>query len=1250
MPWTPDWPRVRRIALRTVGGLVALFVVAWLGVPPLAKSLAQDRLGTLLGRQVSMQAVHFNPLLWRLSVDDLVVAGAQPGQAPQMSLGHLELDVSAGSLWRRAPVVEALRVERPRLRLARVSAGHYDIDDILARLQTGQPPSADATPVRFALYNLQVTDGQLDLNDQPVQRQHQVRALNLGLPFLSNLDLQAVQIKVEPRLAFQLDGTSFDTGAQATPFAADRAGSFSLRTGELNLADWLPYLPASLPVQARQGRLSLDLQMQFAAPAKAAPRVQLTGKAQLRALQLTDRAGEELARLDSLQLGLTSLDPLRRQASVDRLVMDGLQLHLARDARGALNWLRALDAGQGHPPVSAPQAAASEPVASADGAWQLQLAQLGLHQARVDWRDEAVRPAAGMAWTNLNLDAQRLRWPLLANESATLSVSARLDTMSVNPPQAPPRPPVSQSAEASAASAPLHLDGSWSAQGGVLKAELDQWALGQFAPYLAQHLRPRLDGQLSLQAVLGWAGLPGAAPPQLSVPRLQVDKLRLTDAAHRAPPLAEWASLSLSDMKVDLATRQIRLDRLALKQPTLWVERDAAGRLALQDWVVAAVPSAAPPQAAPVDGGAAWQFALHELALEGGQARWRDAAAGPQPVSLDLSGLQLMARGLQWPPLPNAELRLQGSARLAAPKADKTSAGRVEWAGQVQLARPAWKGRARVDRLPLHALAPYLGPDLPVRLAHADADWQGDTALRLGEDGLSLNLQGEARLNDLHVLGQSNQGGPGDELLSWHSLGLKGLRVALAPGARPKVEVGEATLADFYAALLVTEQGRFNLNDLSAKPAATSPAATESAAGAAPAAAASAASAPRGVGSGWPLELTLGGVQLVNGKIDFSDHFIRPNYSAALSELNGRLGAFRSEGAEAATLELRGKVAGTAALEVRGTVNPATRPPALDIQARATDLELAPLSPYAGKYAGYAIERGKLSMDVGYRIQPDGRLEARNQIVLNQLTFGERIESPDATHLPVLLAVALLKDRNGVIDLDLPIGGSLNDPQFSVGGLIVKVILNLLGKALTAPFALLSGSGSDDLSVVEFQPGTAQLVAGSNDALNKVARALSNRPALQLTVAGEADPQQERTAIQAAQLQSRLLAEQRKDWLKSGEAPDTEPPALTAELRTRLLQRIYSDTKLTNKPRNLVGLAKELPPAEMEALLLPSFPVTEDTARELALRRAVAVRDALLAQGLGNERLFLAAPKLHAGTNADGGTWTPRVQLQLAAH
>jgi Domain of Unknown Function (DUF748) len=614
-------------------------------------------------------------------------------------------------------------------------------------------------------------------------------------------------------------------------------------------------------------------------------------------------------------------------------------------------------------------------------------------------------------------------------------------------------------------------------------------------------------------------------------------------------------------------------------------------------------------------------------------------------------------RDFSWPSGAPARTQLQLRLSQLDGPARGAAGGRVDWTGTVSPAPIAARGRLRVERFPVHVFEPYFGSGLNLALLRADADWRGDIAVAQRGTAWDASAKGSARVSDLRVHERTSAGASnastrgGDELLTWDSLALEGLKFEMRAGAKPRLEIAEAALDDFYSRLVITEDGRFNLRDVAAAPKdgseAPAPAASAVAVAAAPApAAAASAAAP---GSALPIDIVVGGVRLGNGRIDFTDRFIRPNYSAALSDLNGRLGAFDSTTRDMATLELKGRAAGTALLEISGSLNPTAQPLALDIRAKATDLELAPLSPYAGRYAGYAIERGKLSMDVAYKIDPDGKLDAKNQVVLNQLTFGDKVESPDATKLPVLLAVALLKDRNGVIDINLPISGSINDPQFSVFGLVLKVIGNLLVKALTAPFALLAGGGSEDLSFVAFETGTNVFNDAGKATIDKVAKALTDRPALKMTVTGAADPASEREAIQRAALRARIVAEQRRDALRAGAAADAPLPALTPPQRETLLKRIYDDTKLPDKPRNVIGLAKSIPAAEMEALLLRSTVVSTDSARELALQRGLAVRDALIAKGLPSERLFLAAPKLRASGEEDAA-WSPRVQLALSTN
>jgi uncharacterized protein involved in outer membrane biogenesis len=1173
----------RRLAI-AVAAWLALWLLAWAAVPPLVKWQGEKRLSEALGREVKLGAVEFRPWSLTFTLRDCSVAAAAGGGSrdPQLSVARIVANIDWMSLLRFAPVIEAVQVDAPRLRLVRLADGRYDVDDILHRLAPKSgAPAATSGPPRFALYNVQLRDGTVSFDDRPVARKHELNNALLTLPFLSDLPSQ-VNITVEPRLAFTLDGTRFDTGAQTRPFARNRATAVQLRTGELDLAPWRAYLPRDLPIELQRGHLQTELELRFALRDDGTPVLSLQGEVHARDWAVAQRGGAPLAAWRAVHVTLRDVQPLARRIVLGGVKAEGLELQLARDEKGVFTMARL----QGDAP----------PPSKSDTPWQLEAASVELAGARLSFSDASMQPAASVVLAAVDARSGPVAWP--RGQPASLSMTARLS------------------------------------------GELPR--------------RLQLQGRVALDASLAWSADPDKM--LLAVKRAGIDDLQVVDAStnsKRNRDAQGWKRLELVDAQVDVLAREVTLGGLKLTQARLGAERGSDGALALAGWPIAPRGAAAdtPAQAS----GTPWRVHVHEAGIDDAQLRWRDARPGsdaaPGGVKLDVSGLNASARNFEWPSGKPAELRL-AAARVADAAAPRDArAGSLDWQGRVGAQPWSFNGALRAERLPLHLLEPYLDLDLNLSVLRADAGWRGDVAVRLLPEGLQASARGNALLAGVRVNARNAATGAptDDELLSWQALSLRSVNVTLAPKARPRVEVGEAAVADFYSRLVISEQGRFNLRDVAA-PAGVASAPPGGFAVSKPAhAPASAASAPAQPDEPLPFDLSVGGLRLVNGRIDFSDHFVRPNYSAVLSELNGRLGAFRSGTREMAALELRGKMAGTADLDIRGSLNPTADPLALDVGARATDLELAPLSPYAGKYAGYAIERGKLSMDVHYNVQPDGRLEASNHVVLNQLTFGEKIDSPDATKLPVLLAVALLKDRNGVIDVNLPVNGSVRDPQFSVAGLIARVLGNLLLKALTSPFSLLAGAaggGGEELSSVEFVPGTAAITQNSRAGLEKVAKAMSERPALKMTVTGAADPVSEAEAMKSAQLEQRLVAERRRELLRAGSAASA-PASVSGDERARLVKSLYAAADIPNKPRNLLGLAKDIPVPEMEALLKSHMLISADNARELALQRGIAVRDALVAQGLTSERLFLAAPRLGAAGEGDAA-WTPRVRLELS--
>ncbi len=325
-------------------------------------------------------------------------------------------------------------------------------------------------------------------------------------------------------------------------------------------------------------------------------------------------------------------------------------------------------------------------------------------------------------------------------------------------------------------------------------------------------------------------------------------------------------------------------------------------------------------------------------------------------------------------------------------------------------------------------------------------------------------------------------------------------------------------------------------------------------------------------------------------------------------------------------------------MTIRGEINPLASSLFLDLNAQAREVNLPPLSPYSVRYVGYPIERGKLSMDVHYHIE-GGQLTAENRLTLNQLVFGEQPAGTEASNLPVHLAVSLLKDRNGVIDLNVPISGSLDDPQFSVGGVIAKAIVNLLWKAVTAPFAALGAifGGGETLSYVEFAPGAATLDEAAVSKLDNLAQALRERERLTLDIAGRVDPAVDGEGIKANTLLRRMRMQKQKDLGEDGAARTLDQIEIAPGEYDKYLERVY-DSEEFDKPRNFLGFAKRVPAAEMKQRLLEHFAVNENALRRLANARAEAAADWLKTNGkVPAERLYIVAPRLSAEGIDDKG-------------
>lgn len=573
------------------------------------------------------------------------------------------------------------------------------------------------------------------------------------------------------------------------------------------------------------------------------------------------------------------------------------------------------------------------------------------------------------------------------------------------------------------------------------------------------------------------------------------------------------------------------------------------------------------------------------------------------------------------------------------------------------------------NRLDAAAFEPYFGSALNATIASALLNAQGNLTFAQVKDTPRATYRGDLALVDVRMLDKATS----DPFAGWRSLALSNLK-ANYDEKGTDVDAARVTFSNFYGRVLLDAQGRLNLKDVVAKetgpaqsltrdaskgePVPLSPGVTPPAAAqAASAAAAQQASVPAAASATVvvkaapqpqnPVRMHFGELLLQNGRVTYTDNFIKPNYTANLVAIKGTVGAFGTDSTTSAPVDVAANLAGNGPISIKGSVNPLIEKPALDLTATAHDIELTNLTPYSAKYAGYPITKGKLNVDLHYQLAND-QLSANNHIFIDQLTFGDRVENDTATKLPVKLAISLLKNTRGQIDVNLPVSGSLSNPEFSVGGLIWHAVLNLIAKAVTSPFTLLAnafgGSGGEDLGYVEFAPGSYALTDAQQKKLDTVVKMLTEKPSIRLDLIGRVDPAQDTPGLRDAYVERLVRQQKLKDVVGQGESIDPMSVKVDKAEYSKYLTRAYKAADF-KKPRNLVGLQKTLPDADMKQALADHAPADDNALRALAQQRAQAVRQYLDGK-IDSSRMFVVAPKLDAKGISDKGA-TTRVDFGL---
>ncbi len=623
------------------------------------------------------------------------------------------------------------------------------------------------------------------------------------------------------------------------------------------------------------------------------------------------------------------------------------------------------------------------------------------------------------------------------------------------------------------------------------------------------------DGRYNIDDIIAPPAVPAPTPSDTTL-RLLVDKISIEggsfayDDAFSSRPinaLIEKFDLAVNDVSVDLGKREASVAEVLSNSAQFTVKHHKGGASQPKAAVASARAASTPDK----NDTPPFVAVIEKIAIANWRAQIEDHHPKKSAVTT-VSNLSLDVQHLSTKP---------GEKGTLALKAAVNDTGSIAVNGT--LAPTPLQAHLALDikAADITALQPYFTEQVNLFITSAQLSANGSLALAQETSGaMGGAFTGNLLLGNVATVDKFNV----DDFLRWQSLAINGVQAHLRPFS---LAIDHIALDDFYARIIVNRKGRINLQDIvrSGKDKRLTDASETDDAKETQAATNTKTSRhlPGKTVTAPSPPITIGSVTLSNGKVLFTDNYITPHYTANLLGLGGTIAGLSSDAKSTASVALRGMV-NSAPLQIRGKVNPLKDELFLDLKASVKGMELAPLSPYADKYAGYGIQKGQLSFAVSYKLDRR-QLSAENRLVLDQLTFGEKVDSPSATTLPVTLAVALLRDRNGVIDINLPIRGSLDDPEFSVGGVIVQVVVNLLTKAATAPFSLLASAlgGGEELSWIAFDAGQATILKQNEAKLTALAKALNDRPALKLEITGIVDPDSDSQGLVKAGLQRKRL-------------------------------------------------------------------------------------------------------------------------------
>lgn len=1226
--------------LMTLYGLIAA---------SLMPSLIKDQLHAVISAKTTATAtfenVRFNPLSLSCTIEGFELRDKL--QKPVAKLAELYLDVNLlSSLAHVALVLDQLRLVEPEIHLALLSNGQYNLSDLW--VTTAQAEDRDQSMLPLLLKRFELSNGKFNWHDESLQNPSTttLSGINLSLDNLSTTRDEAAKMNLLAQLP--ADGQLNDA-TDVTLAKQELKGSLHLQKIQLpEIAAML--LKNRVNFAIPQGDVDLNLDYQFSYKDGVALTIS-NGSLLAHNLQLaTLTDNQPMVTIPEFNITGIDFDWAKQKFHIASIASNGMEIQTALTPTGELTILPLFELPKSYATSVAAPAASQKPLIDVKP-WAVSIDSVALEHAKVTFNDlnperplkaEAVELHLNLAQYTLDYLPQHTQMSLQSSKFGLEAIN--LIDYKLTPESTPMQGKLSG---LDFELGPYHLSS---------KAAENQ--LARQNDYTgAQELSMQLEfSKLRVQEIslTDFRSKPESLPLQLKLSALNfdvgpyeldsaADKLQVT-ASNGAgsiqdlqlleqgaeQPLMATGNVVLQGAKYDLESQQLHVDLVEANNGSLRAWLDTTGLLNYQG-VLDALKSLQTPKPladerfTPVKQEDAWpvDVTLAQVNFKNYRLDWQDFSKA-KPIPLLLSPLELQLQQVNFQPGRRVPFYL---------KTQLNSTGNIAINGQTVFSTFATEAQIQSDSINLVPFQPYVQDYARVDLIDATLSTSAKVKYvpASSKSSMQLNAKGSAGIQNLVLRDQIQN----KDLLKWRALHLDGLDFDWNP---LNLSVGHVLFQEPYSRITIKKDRTLNFDDI-LLPRNSPPATTV------------AENGNENTPSSTPLRYQIKAVTFAGGSSDFSDFSLILPFVVQLNQLNGSINSISSEQLNTTEFSLLGKVFDLAPMEVKGNFVPDLSN--LDVAMRFNGMPLPFMSPYMVEFAGYKIESGKITLDLLYKVI-NRQLSAQNNMLIDQLTLGERVENPKATSLPLDLAISLLKDANGKIMINMPVQGSLDDPQFSVGPLLGDALANVLMRVVTSPFTALGSLMAEnmDMSKVSFREGSEGLGKTEIAQLDEIAKGLSQKPQLKLEIKGLAYEKEDWPALQPAALLDQLKTMKAAEIRAAGKEQLAEYVNLTEEDAQRLLADLFiqrfphlakrsflGKPELINSEQDFTTLAKR----ELTAIMPPN----KQKLLTLADNRARAIAQYLIQKGgISHERLYILQSNLKA--NAEAGAISSELALKVA--